>query len=416
MHILVINCGSSSFKYQLIEMRSESVLCSGLVERIGEPVGKLVYKKGQEKLTEEYPFKDHREGLARVMALMSSPERGVVRNITEIKAVGHRVVQGGELLREPCIVTDKVKEAIRSLIPLAPLHNPAHLEGIEVAQELCPHAPSVVVVDTQFHAQMPPEAYMYPLPYEFYEELRIRRYGFHGTSHYHVSKEAGKLLNRPFEALNLITCHLGNGSSVSAVSGGHSVYTSMGLTPLAGLMMGTRCGDIDPAVSAFLARHKNMSADEIDNLYNKKSGFKGICGLNDLRDVHEAREKGDPKAELAFAMFIHSLKRQIGACYAVLPGSGVAEELGAACEAGAAGGVDALIFTAGIGENDAHTRAAACSGLQHLGLVLDEGANRAAGSQARIISRADSRVKIMVIPTNEELEIARATLQVVKGM
>ncbi len=394
MHILVINCGSSSFKYQLLEMNNEELLCSGLVERIGEETGNLAYKKGDQKITEERHFKDHREGLSRVVEIMTSPESGVVRDIREIKAVGHRVVQGGELLREPCLVTERVKEDIRSLIPLAPLHNPAHLEGIEVAQAVFPHAPSVVVVDTEFHSRMEPEAYLYPLPYELYEKLRIRRYGFHGTSHYHVSKAAGPLLGRPWESLNLVTCHLGNGSSVSAVSGGRSVYTSMGLTPLAGLMMGTRCGDIDPAVSAFLARHTDMGPDAIDGLYNKQSGFKGICGMNDLRDVHAARAKGDEKAELAFRMFVHSLKRQIGACCALLPG------------------FDGLVFTAGIGENDPETRAETCAGLGHMGVNLDPEANAARSGEARIIGNGP--VKIMVIPTNEELEIARATQKTVK--
>ncbi len=401
MKILVINCGSSSFKYQLINMDDGRALCSGLVERIGDAVGALTHKKApgtpdEKKFSREEPFKDHTAGMEAVMALLTDSEKGVIKDLKEIAAVGHRVVQGGELFPTSCRVTAEVKKGIAELAPLAPLHNPANLEGIEVAEKLLPHAPSVVVFDTEFHATMKPTVFMYPLPYELYENQRVRRYGAHGTSHKYVAHKAAEFMGRKNEGFNVITCHLGNGCSISAVKDGKCVDTSMGMTPLAGVMMGTRCGDIDPAIHAFLGRHTGMGLEEIDAMLNRKSGLKGICGMNDMRDIHSAREKGDQKAQLAFEMFCHAIRRYIGAYMVEL------------------GRVDALVFTAGIGENDEHVRAEVCAGLEDLGIVLDAAANDKRSGEPRSISPAGTKTPILVVPTNEELAIAQATLAVLK--
>ncbi len=396
MKILVINCGSSSFKYQLIDMQNQKALCSGLVERIGEKMGNLVHKKfpdteKEEKFKVEQVFADHSAGMAAVMQLLVDPAKGVITSLEEISAVGHRVVQGGEKLQKACLVGEKEKNIIKDLAALAPLHNPANLQGIEVAQKLLPHAPSVAVFDTEFHATMPAKAYMYALPYELYEEQGIRRYGFHGTSHRYVCETGAEFLGKEVSKFNAITCHLGNGCSLSAIKNGQCVDTSMGMTPLAGVMMGTRCGDIDPAIHAYLGEHKKMSLQDLDALMNKQSGLKGICGMNDMRDLHDARDKGDKRAQLAFEMFCYSIIKYIGAYYAVL------------------GRVDALIFTAGIGENDDLVRAEVCKGLSGLGVGIDLESNSKRMGVVRNLSLPKSKLPVLIVPTNEELAIARAT-------
>lgn len=397
MNILVINTGSSSIKYRFIRMDSGATVCSGLVERIGEPVeGRIVHKIAPgtpeaREITKTMPFPDHRAGFAVIGELLA--ESGG----TSIDAIGHRVVQGGDRFKETCLVTREVIEGIRNLSPLAPVHNPGHVQGMETALEMFPDVPAAVVFDTEFHQTMPPHVYLYPLPYEYYTELAVRRYGFHGTSHRYVAKGAAKAIGRKLEELNLITCHLGNGASITAIKNGLCFDTSMGLTPLAGIMMGSRCGDVDPTAVTFLAAQRNISPSELDNIMNKKSGFLGICGRNDMRDIHAARAEGDEKARLAFEMFIYRIQKYLGSYYAVL------------------GRLDALVFTAGIGENDPLTRAAVCTGLEHLGLKLDAAANAAPGKDTRLISAKDSPIAIYVVPTDEELEIAQLTEALLTG-
>ncbi|MDR3175754.1 MAG: acetate kinase [Desulfovibrio sp.] len=403
MKILVVNCGSSSFKYQLIDMDYEKVLCSGLVERIGEKTGSLTHKKDpgtdiERKTNEENPFPDHTAGMTRVMALLTDPVLGAIKDLSEISGCGHRTVQGGEEFTQSTLITEDVLEVIQRLSPLAPLHNPPSIQGIRVIMKLLPHCPSVAVFDTEFHASMPPRAFMYALPLEFYEKLRVRRYGFHGTSHAFVAARAAELLGRKEEEVNVITCHLGNGCSISAVKRGKCIDTSMGLTPLAGVIMGSRCGDIDPAILFYLARQTGMSIEKIDDTLNRRSGLKGICGLNDMRDIHSASGKGDEKARLALDMFCYSIKKYIGSYCAVL------------------GKTDALVFTAGIGENDSEVREMVCADMEGLGIILDPLANAARSGQARVISDGKSAVRVMVIPTNEELAIAKSTVRVLNGL
>lgn len=402
MKILVINCGSSSFKYQLINMDDQSVLCSGLVERIGDDMGALIHKKApggshEKKFNFKMAFKTHHAGLTAVMDIMIKGETAVISNLNEIGAVGHRVVHGGEHFQKSCKVTGDVKSAIKDLFALSPLHNPANLVGIEVAEALLPHAPSVAVFDTEFHATMPAKAYMYALPYAMYEEDRVRRYGFHGTSHQYVARKAAEFLGKPADQANIISCHLGNGCSIAAVKNGKCIDTSMGMTPLAGLMMGTRCGDVDPAIHAYLAKTKGMDIKSIDNIMNKESGLKGICDMNDMRDIHAAIEKGDKKAELAFDMFCYRIRHYIGAYYLEL------------------GRVDGLVFTAGIGENDEHVRARVCENLEHIGIVFNNEENILRKGVARCISKPEATVPVLIVPTDEELEIAEATLKVVNS-
>ena len=401
MNVLVINAGSSSFKYQLLDLTAQNVLCSGLVERIGEPMGRMVHKiapdsEAEEKLTTDRPFQNHVEGMKAVVAMITDPEKGVIKSKDEINAIGHRVVMGGEAIKESVIVDQKVKDIIRECFALSPLHNPANLAGIEVAEKLFPGVPNVAVFDTEFHATMPREAFMYPLPYEVYEKHRVRRYGFHGTSHRYVTRTAAEFLGKPLDQVNLVTCHLGNGCSITAVRGGKSVDTSMGATPLDGLMMGTRCGEIDPALVPFLMEKEGISAKEADTLMNKKSGLKGICGVSDMRDIHAAVEKGDDRAKLALDMFVYRIVKTIGAYIAVL------------------GHVDGIVFTAGIGENDNITRALICKKLSEaFGVTLDEKANDVRSGAVRAISTDESRIPILVVPTNEELEIAMTTMRLV---
>ncbi len=401
MNVLVINSGSSSIKYQLINMETETSLCAGLVERIGFAGGKLTHKAhpdtdAEKKIVIDQDFADHVAGMKRVVELITDPADGVIKDKSEIYAVGHRVLLGGEKITKSLKIDEWAKEVIREYIPLGPLHNPANLAGIEVAEELFPHAPSVGVFDTEFHQTMPPKAYLYPLPYEMYEELQIRRYGFHGTSHRYVSKSAAKFLGKAKEDTTVVVCHLGNGCSMSAVKNGQCVDTTMGLTPLEGLMMGTRCGDIDPAIVPFVMERKGCTPAEMDTIMNKQSGLLGICGLNDMRDIHAAREKGDAKAQLAFEMMAYRIKKYIGSYIAIL------------------GKVDAIVFTAGIGENDDFMRAEVCKDMEHMGITIDTEKNKVRSGEPRDISAGGS-VKVLVVPTNEELEIAQATVEVLKG-
>lgn len=401
MNVLVLNSGSSSLKYQLLDMDTETALCSGIVERIGLSEGKMAHKiypdtDNEKKIVIEQPFPNHEAGMAKVVDLLTDAENGVIKEKSEIHAVGHRVVQGGEALTAPVKVDEEVKKLIAANEPLAPLHTPANLDGVIVAEKLFPHAPSVTVFDTDFHGTMPEEAYLYPLPYELYEELGIRRYGFHGTSHRFVTKQAAKFLGKSVDEVNLVTCHLGNGCSMAAVKNGKCVDTTMGMTPLAGLMMGTRCGDIDPAIHMFLAQNKGLSVEEIDTILNKKSGLEGICGMSDMRDLHAARQSGDKKAELAFKMFGYRIKQFLGAYFATL------------------GHVDAVVFAGGIGENDEHLREYVCTGLESFGITLNKEENDTRSGEPRSISAGGS-VEVLIIPTNEELEIAQATIKVLKG-
>ncbi len=404
MMILVLNSGSSSVKYQLFNMDSGEVLASGLVERIAESVGAIKHKRWpgtqkEESFSAEMPVADHKAALMLVVDRLIGSETGVIADASEIKAIGHRIVQGGAYFSAPTLVDDSVVEKLREIIPIGPLHNPGHIAGIETAKVLFPGVPQVVVIDTAFHQTMPPEAYLYPLPYDLCKELRIRRYGFHGTSHAYVAGKAAEFLGRKMEETSVITIHLGNGCSMDAVKRGRCVDTSMGLTPLAGLMMGTRCGDIDPAILPFLAANKGLSMQELDTLMNKESGLKGICGVNDMRDIHARRKAGDERAELAFRMFCYRVKHYIGAYLAVM------------------GECEAIVFTAGIGENDSEARAQACAGLEFLGIVMDEKANASAprGRECEI-SAPGSRIKVLVVPTNEELAIAKQTEAVIKAL
>jgi acetate kinase len=401
MKIFVINSGSSSLKYQLLNMEDGSVMATGLVERIGDAMGKVSQKNrpgeaGETEVEREMPFPDHRAAMHTVVDLVTGADTGVIASSAEIDAIGHRVVQGGETLFKSTLIDDDVVAKIRANCPLSPLHNPANLVGIEVARELFAGVPQVAVFDTEFHQTMPPKAFMYPIPYELYEELKIRRYGFHGTSHRYVAQQAAAMLGKAEDEVNLVTLHLGNGCSMAAVRQGKCIDTSMGLTPLAGVMMGTRSGDIDPAILPFLMKEKGLSMDEVDAILNKQSGLKGICGMNDMRDIHSAAEKGDKKAALAVDMFVYRIKKYIGAYYAVT------------------GPLDALVFTAGIGENDEIVRARVCANLEHLGISIDPARNAGRKKIATAVQADGSKVAILVIPTNEELAIAKATLSVLK--
>lgn len=401
MNILVINSGSSSLKYQLIDMDGESVTASGVIERIGEEMGSITQRSYPDKWPdakseEKRPVLNHDAAMRLMVEKLTGEEWGVIGSLADIDAIGHRVVQGGESFSAPALVDADVVETIRANIPLAPLHA-ANLVGIEAALELFPGTPNVTVFDTEFHQTIPPKAHLYPIPYELYEEHRIRKYGFHGTSHKYVARAAAEFLGKSPEETDLITVHLGNGCSMAAVKNGRCADTTMGLTPLAGLMMGTRCGDVDPALFPFIARTGKLCVSEVDEMLNKKSGLLGICGMNDMRDIHAAREKGDARAQLAFEMFAYRVKSFIGSYLAVL------------------GRADAVVFTAGIGENDPEVRALACRGLEGLGIELSAELNAKRCRKTRAISTADSPVKVLVVPTNEELEIARATMDLVAG-
>jgi acetate kinase len=391
MKILVINTGSSSIKYVLFEMNGQVVLTKGSVERIGENSSAIfhsVFKDGEEKkFKKELPISGHEEGLKNVVELLIAAETGVIKDTKEIAAVGHRVVHGGETYQSAIVIDEKVKAKVRELIPLAPLHNPPNLQGIEIAERFFSNAVQVAVFDTAFHQTMPPSSFMYPLPKALYEKEKIRAYGMHGTSHAYVTKQALQVIGKKKEDSAIITIHLGNGCSMAAVKGGKCLDTSMGLSPLAGLMMGTRTGDIDPSIPFFLGTKLKMSFEEIDKMLNKESGLKGIAGSNDMRDVMEKRAAGNPDAILAIDMYVHRIKKFIGA---------YAAEMGA---------LDAIIFTAGIGENSSDLRSLVCDNMKVLGIELDEVKNNQRISGNRAIHAANS-TQVWVIPTNEELEIA----------
>jgi len=398
MKILVLNSGSSSIKFQLFRSDDWSVLASGSVTRIGEPEALIRCRwsdqeGGSKQLEERAAMPDHQHGLQRIAGVLA--QTGVLADLSELLAVGHRVVHGGEAFHAPTRVDDDIIEAIRRVIPLAPLHNPANLDGILVARQLFPSIPQVAVFDTAFHQTMPRTAYRYAIPDYLYREHGVRRYGFHGTSHHYVGRRAADMLGKPFEQCNLITLHLGNGASATAIRRGSSIDTSMGMTPLEGLVMGTRCGDIDPAVPFYLSTHLGLDNATLEGLLNRQSGLLGLCGDNDLREIQRRAEAGDEAAELALGVTTHRLKKYIGAYLAEL------------------GPTDALVFTGGIGENSAEVRARACSDLEHLGIHIDPNANAATAIQERRISSASSPIQVLVIPTNEELQIARETLEAV---
>ncbi|MCR5155422.1 MAG: acetate kinase [Butyrivibrio sp.] len=392
MKILVINCGSSSLKFQLIDSETEAVICKGLCERIGIDGSRIVYTpEGKDKITIEEPMPDHNRAIEMVIEALTNKENGVV-SLDEIGAVGHRIVHGGEKFTKSVVIDEEVIKAIEDVSDLAPLHNPANLIGIRACQKVMPGVPMVAVFDTAFHQTMPQEAYLYGLPYSYYEKYGIRRYGFHGTSHSYVSKRAAEILGKDAKDLNIIVCHLGNGASISAVKGGECIDTSMGLTPLEGLIMGTRTGDIDPSVVEFIMKKENSSVADVTNLLNKKSGVFGLSNdlSSDFRDLEDAYVEGHEGAKRAVDAFTYRVAKYIGS-YAVALGS-----------------VDAICFTAGVGENSGFTRGLICERLSFLGATVDAEANKVRGEE-KVISGPDSKVKLMVVPTNEELAIARDT-------
>ncbi len=396
MNILVINCGSSSLKYQLINMDNEEVIAKGLVERIGIEGSVVKHRTtGKEEVLIEEPMKDHRKALELVLNALIDPNYGAIKSMDEIGAVGHRVVHGGEKFANSVLIDDEVMEALNECIELAPLHNPPNIMGIEACKVLMPNTPMVGVFDTAFHQTIPMANYIYPLPYELYEKYGIRKYGFHGTSHKYVSLKAAEMLNEDIEKLNIVTCHLGNGASVCAVQGGKSIDTSMGFTPLEGLAMGTRSGDVDPAIIPFIMEKEGLTFDEVNELLNKKSGVLGISGISsDFRDLEEAAAKGHKRAQLALDVFCNRVKKYIGAYVTMM------------CQ------IDALVFTAGIGENSISVREKICDGLECIGIEIDKELNNIRGKEA-IVSKDTSPVTILVIPTNEELMIARDTLEII---
>lgn len=397
MNILVINCGSSSIKYQLINREERKVLAKGLLEKIGEINSSQAHRIGGKVVKKQDEVANYEEGLKSILALLLDEERGVIKDASEISVVGHRVVHGGEDFFHSVLIDDEVIKTIKSYISLAPLHNPPNLAGIKAARSLFPDVPQVAVFDTAFHQTLPEKAFLYALPYQYYEKYKIRRYGFHGTSHRYIAERAAKVLKKPLKELKIITCHLGNGCSITAIDKGKSIDTSMGFTPLEGLVMGTRCGDVDAAAVLFLMEKENFTTAQMDNLLNKQSGLLGISGIsNDLREVQEWVVKGNQRAKLALEVFAYRIKKYIGAYSAVL------------------GGLDALIFSAGIGENEVNIRDKICQGLEFLGVYLDKKKNRAGSKASRFISTESSPAKILVIPTNEEEMIAEETWHVVK--
>ena len=398
MKVLVINCGSSSLKYQLIDSDTEQLLAKGLCERIGID-GRLVYQKtGLDKETTNLPMPTHKEAIGFVLDALTNEKTGAIKELSEIGAVGHRLVHGGEKFKKSVIIDDEVIKGVEECSDLAPLHNPANLIGVNVCRELMPGVPMVGVFDTAFHQTMPPRAYMYAIPYDWYEKYKIRRYGFHGTSHSYVSQECAKFLGLDYKKSKIIVCHLGNGASISAIKNGRCVDTSMGLTPLAGLIMGTRSGDIDPAIIEFIHKKEDLSIEEIMDILNKKSGVYGLSrGLSsDFRDLDQAADAGNSYAALALEEFAYEVVKFIGEYMAIL------------------NGVDAIAFTAGIGENSAEIREYILSRLYNIGIILDKEKNNQKADGNRLISPADARVKLCVIPTNEELAICRDTVALLK--
>jgi len=392
MKVLVINCGSSSLKYQLINMETEESLAQGLVERIGIEGSILTQKvPGRDKYIIEQPMADHKDAIKLVLGALVDGNHGVISSMDEISAVGHRVVHGGEKYSESVVIDDAVMESLEECVKLAPLHNPANIIGINACKSLMPNTPMVAVFDTAFHQTMPKTAYMYPLPYELYTKYGIRKYGFHGTSHKYVSAECAKLMGKDIKDVKIITCHLGNGASLAAIKDGQCVDTSMGFTPLEGIAMGTRCGNIDPAIVTFLMNEGKMTAKEVDNLMNKQSGVLGLSGVSsDFRDIEDAAKEGNERAILALNVYNYRVREMIGAYAAAM------------------GGVDAVVFTAGLGENAIETRAEICKGLEFLGIEIDDAKNNVRGISTEV-SKDGAKVKVFVIPTNEELVIARDT-------
>jgi len=397
MNILVINCGSSSLKYQLLNMNDESVLASGLVERIGIEGAQLKHEiPGRDKEVIKTPMNDHKDALGHVLDAITHAEYGAIKDLKEINAIGHRVVHAGEKYAASVVVNADVIKALEECIELAPLHNPPNLMGIEAMQELLNGVPNVAVFDTAFHQTMPASSYIYALPYELYEKYGVRRYGFHGTSHKYVSQRAAEILGKDIKDLKLVTCHLGNGASLAAIDGGKVVTTSMGFTPLEGLVMGTRCGDIDPAIVTYVMNKEGLSPKEMDNLLNKQSGVLGVSGVSsDFRDIENAAAEGNERAVLALEAFDQRVTQYIASYAATM------------------GGVDAVIFTAGLGENSIDNRQAICKNLRFMGIELDAEKNNVRGKDT-VVSADSSKVKVMVVPTNEELMIARDTLDLVK--
>jgi len=399
MKILVLNCGSSSVKYQVFNMEDESVLAKGLAERISLEGSRIVHQRfNNDKKIIDVDLPTHKRAIEVILNLLIDSENGVLKSLDELDAVGHRIVHGGEKFVESAYIDDESYKAIKECESLAPLHNPYHVMGIDACNSLIPKVPQVAVFDTSFHQTIPSYAYLYAVPYEWYEKYRIRRYGFHGTSHWYVSKRVSELMGRSYEELKIITCHLGNGASITAIKNGKSIDTSMGYTPLEGLVMGTRSGDIDPAIIFSIMEKEGYSYKEIDNILNKKSGVLGISGISsDFRDLEEAAEKGNQRAKLALDIYVYRIKKYIGAYYAIL------------------GGLDALVFTAGIGERSPIIRRMVCDGLEHLGIKIDLKLNECKGEE-RKISSSDSKVEVWVVPTNEELMIARETLRVLNKL
>ncbi|MEM4531860.1 MAG: acetate kinase [Thermofilaceae archaeon] len=397
MKILVLNSGSSTVKFRVYDCEEALVeLAGGIVERIGEEVSYVDYRGPRGGLRYEARIRDHGEALQHILRVLSDPSLGVIARPEEIAAVGHRVVHGGEM-RESSVIDERVERVIEEYARMAPLHNPANLLGIRAAKSVFPHALHVAVFDTAFHSTLPEEAYLYAIPYEYYLKYRIRRYGFHGISHRYVARRAAELLGMPLEKLKLITCHLGSGASIAAVMYGKCVETSMGLTPLEGLVMGTRCGDIDPSIFYFLMKWEGLSADEVYDLLNRRSGLLGLSGIsNDVRVLLQASERGDERAAMALKVFAHRVKKYIGAYMAVMNGA------------------DAIVMTAGIGERSPAMRRMILEGLENLGIILDPVKNEQPEQHGGIISRDDSRVKVLVIPTNEELAIAEEVLMVLR--
>lgn len=397
MNVLVINCGSSSLKYQLINMKDESVLAKGLVERIGIEGSVLKHETtGKEKAVIQQPMPTHKVALELVVNALVDKEHGAIGSMDEINAVGHRVVHGGEKFSGSVVITDDVIKAMEDCIDLAPLHNPPNLVGISACKELMPNIKMVGVFDTAFHQTMPKSSYIYPIPYELYEKYGIRRYGFHGTSHKYVAERTAAILGRPLESLKIITCHLGNGASLTAIDGGKSIDTSMGFTPLEGLAMGTRCGDIDPSIVKFIMDKEGIDIDGVTDILNKTSGVLGISGVSsDFRDIEQAAADGNERAQLALEVFDMRVKKYIATYAAVMSG------------------VDAIVFTAGLGENSSSNREAIMTGLEFMGVKIDSERNNTRGKEV-VVSAEESKVKVLVIPTNEELMIARDTQELLK--
>lgn len=397
MNILVLNCGSSSIKYKLYDMHNESVLAQGIAERIGlnEAFVKVTLSNGEKKII-MHDMPDHKEGVKFVFSILTDTEIGAIKTLDEIDAVGHRVVQGGDMYEQSVVATPEVEAGIESLCDLAPVHNAGHLLGLRAVDALMPNVPQVCVFDNAFHSTMPDYAYLYAVPYDLYEKYHVRRYGFHGTSHRYVSQRVCEYLGKDIKDMRIITCHIGNGASISAVKGGKCIDTSMGLTPLAGLMMGSRCGDIDASAVTYLMEKLDKKPQEMADYLNKQSGVLGITGISsDMREIESAAEAGNERAKLALTMYNYRIKKYIGAYAAAM------------------GGVDIIVWTAGVGENQIGTRLEACSGLEFLGVKMDAEANNVRGKEA-IISAPDSKVTVCVIPTDEEIVIARDTMRLVQ--